>query len=177
MASPSESVSQVTRFIAALAECERELASFVLALVPNFADADEILQETKIRLWEQFNDYDPERPFSKWAKTIARYQVLTFRKRRGREKVYFSTDLMETVAEDFEYQASSYADRSEALEYCLNSLSSRCQTLLRECYAGNPSVQRAAKTVGMAVEAARKAIYRSRLAIHDCIVRRLGSPE
>ncbi|CAK9037557.1 Arylsulfatase A (ASA) (Cerebroside-sulfatase) [Cleaved into: Arylsulfatase A component B [Durusdinium trenchii] len=150
----------VTRFITVLAECERELASFVLALVPNFADADEILQETKLRLWEQFEDYDPELQFSKWAKTIARYQVLTYRKTKGREKVYFSTELMETVAEDFEYHANSHVDRSEALQFCLNSLSSRCQSLLRECYAGKPSVARAAKTVGMAVQSARKAIYR-----------------
>jgi RNA polymerase sigma-70 factor (ECF subfamily) len=153
------------------------LASFVLALVPNFADADEILQETKIRLWKQFGEYDPEKPFSKWARTVAHYQVLTYRKTKGREKVYYSTDLMETVAEDFEVRTSFYNDRSEALEHCLKSLSSKCQSLLRECYAGKPSVARAAKALGMAVESARKAIYRSRLAMHDCIERRLGTPE
>jgi len=41
-----------------LAKNERRLSQYVLALVPNWADADDLIQQTKVRLWEQFGQYD-----------------------------------------------------------------------------------------------------------------------
>ncbi|WP_145282237.1 sigma factor [Pirellulimonas nuda] len=66
-------------FVTLLAASERQLAGFVLALLPNFADADEVLQETKLRLWEQFDGYDPSQSFDAWARSVAYFQILTKR--------------------------------------------------------------------------------------------------
>ena len=71
----------VERFVQLLSKCERRLNDYVLSLVPNWADAEEVLQETKLRLWQQYHEYDPTKDFGAWACTIAYYQVLTMRKR------------------------------------------------------------------------------------------------
>ena len=50
-------------FLRLLGEHERRLRGFILALVPHWADADDIAQEVRLRLWEQFDDYDPAKDF------------------------------------------------------------------------------------------------------------------
>ena len=50
-------------YLRLLGQHERRLLGFILSLVPNWADADDIAQEVKIRLWEQFDKYDPAKDF------------------------------------------------------------------------------------------------------------------
>jgi len=168
---------RTSRFVQLLAAGERRLAGYVLALVPNFADADEILQETKLRLWDQFDQYDPEKDFCAWAKTVAYYQVLTFRKNKGREKVVFSTDTVSLLADKLSRKNDETSDRSSAMLFCLKRLNAKYQTLLREFYGHPSTIERVAGKVGMTVAAARKALLRSRQALHQCIDRRLGQEE
>ncbi len=40
---------------------------YVAALVPNVADAEDIVQQTALALWEKFDAYDPSQPFTPWA--------------------------------------------------------------------------------------------------------------
>ena len=76
------------------------LKSYILTLVPNLADAEQIAQETSLRLWEQFDRYDPSLgDFSAWARTIAHFQVMTYRKKLSRERIVFSSALIDALAE------------------------------------------------------------------------------
>ena len=86
------------RFVQLLAAHEHRLGSFVLALVPNWTDAEDIIQQTKLRLWEQFETYDPEKDFGIWACVIARYEVLAFRTRSARSRVQFSQELIDRMS-------------------------------------------------------------------------------
>jgi hypothetical protein len=54
---------------------ERLVYGFMLSLVPNWADADEILQETNIRLWDEFEKFVPRTNFAAWAVRIARFSA------------------------------------------------------------------------------------------------------
>jgi len=162
-----------SQFVKLLAASERSLAGYVLSLVPNFVDADEILQETKFRLWEQFENYDPEKDFAAWARVIAYYQVLTFRKKQGRDKVVFSTGFISTLSDEFADRGSEISDRSSELLFCMKSLNEKYQTLLRQFYGQSSTLQQAAESVGMTVEAAKKALARSRESLHECIERRM----
>lgn len=69
----SASDRSTVEFLRLLSQHERRVKSFILALVPNWADADDLYQETTVRLWEQFADYDPDQEFGAWACTIAYY--------------------------------------------------------------------------------------------------------
>jgi len=164
---------KAARFVQMLAASERSLARYVLALVPNFVDSDEILQETKLRLWDQFEEYDSQKDFGAWARTVAYYQVLTFRKKQGRDRVVFSTDFVATLSDEVASRGDEADARSSELLFCLKHLSPKYQTLLREFYGRPSTLEHAAKVVGMTVVATRKALARSRQALHECIERRL----
>ena len=53
-------------FVRLLSVHEQELSGYVISLVPNWADADEVIQETKLRLWVQFDQYDAAKDFGVW---------------------------------------------------------------------------------------------------------------
>ena len=56
-ADPSENFTRL------LLESEPVIMRSILVMVPNRSDARDILQETAVALWRQFETYDPEKPF------------------------------------------------------------------------------------------------------------------
>ena len=165
--------SDPQEFVRLLTQSQRRVYAFVLAMVPNWADADEILQETNVRLWDEFARYSPGTDFGAWACTVARYQVLTFRKRQSRERVRFTDAFLDVVAEEWAAGDDDAADRHVALEQCVNQLAPVNRDLLRAYYRPGADAAAVADGAGRSVEALYKALSRIRRFLHDCIRRRL----
>ena len=81
-----------------LAEHERQLTGYVHALIPSWQDAEDVLQNTKLRLWEQFDSFQPEGDFAAWAIAVASYMVRAHRTHCQRQRVCFSDDLLEKIS-------------------------------------------------------------------------------
>jgi len=54
-----DSAAAQQRFLSLFLRSEREVFRCVAALVPNVADAEDIVQQTALALWEKFDSYDP----------------------------------------------------------------------------------------------------------------------
>jgi RNA polymerase sigma-70 factor, ECF subfamily len=157
-------------FVQLLAAHERCLNSFVLALLPNWSDAEDIIQETKLRLWEQFDTYDPKRDFGTWACVIARYQVLAFRTRSARSHVLFSQELVERLSQELVQTHSESDVRLVFLEGCVKKLGQwQRNLLLRCCGAECRSLQELAVQLGRTPGAIRQALLRVRRLLYRCI--------
>ncbi|MFH1724945.1 MAG: RNA polymerase sigma factor [Elusimicrobiota bacterium] len=61
--------------------------SFVLRLVRNQADAEDLSQETFLKAFRHLASYDPSRPFITWLFRIAHNTVIDFKRRRRVEVV------------------------------------------------------------------------------------------
>ena len=61
--SENQSAAQ-QRFLSLFLRSEREIYRYVAALIPNMADAEDIVQQTAIALWEKFDSYDSTQPFT-----------------------------------------------------------------------------------------------------------------
>src|SRR5262245_63568369 len=72
------------RFLRLLLAHQRRIFAYVLALVPHWSDAEDIVQETCAVLWRKFDEFVPGTDFNAWALSIARYQVMNFRKKQRR---------------------------------------------------------------------------------------------
>ena len=160
-------------FLRLLSQHERRMKAYILALVPNWADADDLYQETTVRLWEQFADYDREREFGAWACTIAHYMVLAHRKKSSREKGRFSQAFVDAVAEEVAATSHEADLRYHALQQCLRKLNRRNRDLIRRCYSGTNTLKAVAKQMGHSVDALYKALSRIRHALHECIEKKL----
>ncbi len=140
--------TRVEEFVRLLTGNERYLKSYILSLVPNLADAEQIAQETSLKLWEQFGRYDPcEGDFSAWARSIAHYQVLTFRKKLCRERIVFSSEVVEMLADRAAVRASELAGRQEALIDCLQKLPDHARELIRLYYVLGMKLREAAEAL------------------------------
>lgn len=168
--------ARTRQFVGLLMACERSLHGYILALIPHLADADEVMQETSLALWEHFDSYDPGREFLPWARTIAYRQVCMFYRRSSR-KPQMSSQFLETVAARAEERAGDLEERQHALADCLGKLAADKRDLVKQYYAGGMTLSQVAKTTNRTTAAVQKALERARIALHDCIERAMRREE
>lgn len=161
-------------FVRLVASTERRLSAYILTLVPNYCEAEEILQETHIRLWEERDRYTPGSDFAAWAHRVAYFQVLTWRKKRGRQRLVFSDELIKDLSARVEGASKHSGERHEALLQCLSELSDRSRQLLANVYGEGHRVKDIAQQTGRTAESLYKVVQRLRVTLRNCIEQRLG---
>jgi RNA polymerase sigma factor (sigma-70 family) len=85
------------RFLSLFLRSEREIFRYVAALVPNVADAEDIVQQTALALWEKFDAYDPAQPFTPWACRFALNKARQWIERQQRWRALLDGDLAEEL--------------------------------------------------------------------------------
>jgi len=158
-------------FIELLARHDQSLSAYVMTLVASSADARDILQETKIALWRSFSDFKPGTNFGAWARKTALHRILDHRKRTAREKdrLWFSTQCIERLAEDFEPEAELREQQGHQLRECIKKLQKPHQEILTLRYFRDASVEDVAARVGRTVDATYRVLSRIRLALRKCL--------
>ena len=167
--------SKNREFVRLLAENERRLSAYVHTLIPLWQDAEDVLQNTKLRLWEQFDSFRSGTDFAAWTFTIAGYMVQTHRKHCQRQRICFSDDLLEKIARHMSTPASSSVreDRLLALVECVKALSNASRKLLRLFCTGHQQIKDLARDLGQSPPATRMALLRIRRSLFECVQKRL----
>ena len=160
---------RTAEFVRLLAAHERRLSGYVVAMVPNWNDAEDIVQQTKLRLWEQFETYDRQKDFGTWACVIARYEVLAFRTRTVRSRVHFSQEFVDRVSSEVTQTVVELDARLALLEKCLKKLTEWQRDLLWRCCVAGDSTRKVAAQLGRKTESIRKALLRVRRKLYRCI--------
>jgi RNA polymerase sigma-70 factor, ECF subfamily len=169
-----EREARYREFVQLLAEHERHLAGYVHALIPSWQDAEDVLQETKLRLWEQFDSFQSGTSFAAWAFTIAGYMVRRHRKRCQRERITFSDDLLDTLAREAAATATPAPDlRLLTLIECVKALRTPSRKLLRLFCTGSKKIKDIACELGQSPDATRMALFRIRQSLSECVEKRL----
>ena len=168
MAVPTEFMTQITR-------SQRQLHAFILSMVWNPADADDVLQETNLVLWEKVAEFDSDRPFLPWAMRFAQLQALAWLKRRRRQqRVVFDDDLARLLADEAAREEVVFEDRRQALAACLQKLPPEQRNLIARRYEPEGSVSAMAAAAGTTPKAVSDRLRRIRHALLQCIQRTLG---
>jgi len=170
----SNNDQRTREYLRLLGRHEGRLRGFILSLVPNWADADDIAQEVRIRLWEQFESYDPAKDFGAWARTIAYYQVLTHREKQSRRRELFDAKFLEAVAEEAAALADELEAGQQALKDCFEKLPEAKRELLRDYYSSERTTREIAEESGRSFDATRQAILRTRITLRDCVEQALN---
>lgn len=161
-------------FIPLIMSSQRALKNYLYSLHPHAGDLDDLFQETSLKLWEVFGEYDSSRPFLPWALRIAYFQVLRFRKTRSRDRLVFSDDLVELLAG--EAPAAGQADLVRAgLDDCLQKLTPRARQVLLARYSENSSITEVAKETRQSVHALYRILEKARGQVATCLHRLLAT--
>ncbi|MDF1756090.1 MAG: sigma-70 family RNA polymerase sigma factor [Verrucomicrobiales bacterium] len=166
-----ENAEKMEVFIELLTHHDQALNAYVMTLVASASDAQDILQETKIALWRSFESFEPGTNFGAWARKAALNRILDYRKRKGREndRVWFSEECYEKLAEDFEPNAEVREARNHHLRECITKLQAPHREILTLRYFRDTSIEDVAARVGRTVDATYRVLSRIRLALRKCL--------
>lgn len=157
-------------FVGLLIKHERQLEGFILAMVANWEIAEDISQETKLRLWEQFSKFDRRQDFGAWARSIAYYQVLSYRRDRKRSREQpFNEQFLQNVAKQEAGLQEELAAQQRFLSLCFKKLTDKSRQLLVLVYSGKETIRQVARQLNRNEAAVYKAVQYARDALHRCI--------
>ena len=173
MSESSQPVPPSAEFIAQVTRAQRALHAFILSMVRNASDADDVLQETNIVLWRKAGDFDPARPFTPWAMRFAQLQSLAYVKKKQLSPVTFDDALLTLIAEEAVAEAAETDARRVALSGCLQKLNAEQRALVAQRYEPGGSVNDMAEARGTTPIALSEMLRRIRAALLACIERSL----
>lgn len=159
------------RFLSLFLRSEREIFRYVAALVPNVADAEDIVQQSALALWEKFDTYDPCQPFTPWACRFALNKARQWMERNQRWKALLDGGLAEELALRHEQLRPEIEARLGGLERCLRQLPEDQRNLVEGYYYRREDIAQLAHQAGRSVTATYKSLQRIRHSLQACIER------
>lgn len=160
-------------FVRLLTGQQRQLYLYIIALLPNPADVDDVLQATNMVLWSKADEFEPGSDFGAWARQVAYFEVLAFRKRKRQGRLLFNTNLLDVMAAEWEDTADRLEARRQALETCLEKLRPKDRDLLAKRYGSGNTVLEIAGQVSRPVKSIYRSLERMRMTLLECIRRQL----
>ncbi len=157
------------QFLSLFLRSEREVFRYVAALVPNVADAEDIVQQTALALWEKFDAYDPAQPFTPWACRFALNKARQWIERRQRWQALLAGGLAEELARRREELQPDLERRLMHLERCLGKLPEEQRALVHGYYYRRTEIKALAGESKRTVEATYKMLQRVRHALQRCV--------
>jgi RNA polymerase sigma-70 factor (ECF subfamily) len=154
---------------------QREIYSFIVQLVRDYDDSEDLLQKTGVILWRKFDQFERGTSFLAWARTVAKLEVQTYLRSKRRDRVCFSSETIELLAEEIEKEMGEEDRRHEALLRCLEQLRPVDQELTRRCYARGASIRRIAEAAGRSIDGVYQSLRRIRQTLLACVRRRLAA--
>jgi len=165
-------------FLRLFSAAQPRVYAYIRTLLPaSREDANEVLQETSVVLWEKFEEFEPGTNFVAWACRIAYYKTLKFRQQQSKSPVTLSHELSELVSQESLSWVGAEDWRWQALETCMEKLKPRDRELLSLRYRQDGTAKAAAEAMDRGVESVRHSLIRIRLALLECIGRTLAEEE
>ena len=170
-APPGAGPDKNKQFLRQFLQNERRLRAYILTLLPNRADADDVLQETSMTMWDKFDSAAPPAEFLAWARRVAYHKVLDFYKKSLRTQARLSQIFLTRLAETAAGQADALQldDRREALAGCIEKLPPQDRELLTRRFADGATTQSASEQLGRSVDAVYKALAKLRENLFRCV--------
>lgn len=161
-------------FVQLFTRHQRRLYLYILSQVPNPVAAEEILQDANVVIWSKFRQFQAGTNFLAWCTQIANYEILKHRARQKREKLQFSDEFLQHIAQESLARSDELERRREALIECLQKLKPRDRELIQRRYAPGESGKHLAETLGRPSNSVYQSLGRIRRTLWECIQRRLA---
>ena len=161
-------------FIRAFTQSQRPLFLYILPLVGNPSDADEVLQETNLIIWSKWDQFEEGTNFLAWGRAIARLEVFRFRRTRGGKLCFLEDDVLEIVASKNETVSEEVYLRQEALALCITQLRAKDRELIQMRYSPGVNGDQVADMLGRPANSVYQSLGRIRRTLMECVKHRLA---
>ena len=138
------------------------------SVVFNASEVDDILQDVAVIAIQNADRYDGTRPVNAWVIGIARNRVMKYFEKQNRQKLCFSTELVDALTD----AAASDATQSESLDSlqgCLDKLDSEKRKLLIRRHTPGVTARQLAEEIGYTDTRISRLLNRLYAALMKCI--------
>lgn len=157
-------------FVALLTSHQSAVRFYVSSLLPGEARAADVAQQANITIWKKRSDFEPGTNFKAWAFSIARYEVLNFRKKEARDaRLQFSDELEEIITGEIVAHTDDLDARQSALRHCLSQLKPSELALIQHRYFEDTPLKEYAASVGRSVGGLKVTLHRLRAGLAQCV--------
>jgi len=170
------SMSRKDEYIGYFIKYNNQLFNFILTLVPNYSDAEDILQKSASIMWEKFDTYQRDTYFLAWARKIIRLTVSNYY-RTKRHEFQFDDQMLDALTAAHEKESKHSEEQLAALTVCLSKLEPSDLDLIRMRFYERFSVPEIASKTNRNLHTLYKRIPTIFILLHNCIKRTLMSED
>lgn len=152
------------------------LFSYILKMIPNYSDAEDVMQEVVSVLWKKKADYVPNTDFLAWALEVARLKVYEHYKDSKRGRNQLSGETVRLLHEE------TLSDRTcnahlDAVRQCISRLTLQDYRFIHLRYELNETVSSMARKFGCSVQNVYQRLSRIHNLLLVCVKRQLYQGE
>ncbi len=165
---------QDVEIVSLLTEHQSAIRFYIASLLPGEVRAADVAQQANLTIWDKRGDFELGTNFKAWSFSIARYEVLNFRKREARDaRLQFSDELEEIISGEIASHIDDIDERHEALRECMKKLRQSDRDLIHHRYFEVSSLADYADKVGRSAAGLKVSLHRLRTALAQCIEKRI----
>jgi len=132
-------------------------------------DAEDVLQDTFVRVWRGLERFDPERgPFAPWFFTVLRNTARNAARHRGL-RTHGAVPPGQAAATDTPYEALRRRELREQIEAAVRTLPPMRRSCFRLCVVEGLSGAEAADALGIAESTVRVHVFKARQTLRDLL--------
>jgi RNA polymerase sigma-70 factor (ECF subfamily) len=149
------------------------LLAYAAFRVPDAALVDEVVQQTFIRAFEQLRDFQADKDFGVWLRSICRFMILAELKRASRDRTnkdnYQEHLRSELLGEALERGSLDDDDLRVRLQHCLGKLQQTARSLVTLRYQELLKIEEIAQRTGQSAASVATTLFRVRETLRRCI--------
>ena len=164
-----------------VAEYQDMLLAYAAFRIPDAALVDEVVQQTFIRAYEQLRDFQTDKDFGVWLRSICRFMILAELKRASRDrqnKDNYQANLKVRLLGEALERGESGADEDvlRRLKGCMGRLQQTARSLVTLRYQELLKVEEIAGRLGQSATWVATTLFRVRETLRKCIGEGSGLP-
>ncbi len=163
---------QVERFVKLLTANQHRIYTYILSMMPNSSDADDIMQETTTIMWRKFSDYQAGTDFVAWGNAIAYYTTMNYR-RKKKNVLHLSDEAIEALSFHTPKTTERMEHQMDRLSDCVKNLEIQDQRIVYMRYNQEMDV----KTIAERLDMQLRRVYRHITRIHSLLLRCISRSE
>lgn len=149
--------------------CQSHLFAFLVMVVHNESNAEDLLQDTAVALWDQFDEFERDKSFLAWGLGIARNKALAFQRKTYRTRARLSQKTYEQILHHATLVSDQMGERKRALEECVEQLGQSDRRIVAMRYEQNTQIKKIAERLGRSSNGIYKTMARIHHLLEDCV--------
>ena len=158
-----------THFIELYSREQKKIFLYILSMVHRQSDAEDIMQQTAADMWRLFERFEKGTNFAAWGMGIAKYRILSYRKKQSKNRLFLSQEVYDQVVEELQDSEGRSDKRTNALRGCLKKLKESDRKMLSMHYEDSLSYTRIAEQLNVSKLGIYKVMARIHTNLQRCI--------